>query len=68
MLSSLKSTQSSFALDDFRITVRITGSRVLLIHIRATDKPLLFHLGAASGLASRVVEKTIFLNDFHLFL
>lgn len=36
--------------------ITFSDSQVLLIHVRVTDKPLLFDLGTATGPASRVVE------------
>lgn len=64
MLRSLKSTQSSLALDDCRITGGVTDSQVLLIRVRTTDKLLLFDLGAGSGPASRVREKNCIFEGF----
>lgn len=45
-----------------------SDSQVLLIHVRAADKPLLFDLGEAAGIPSRVVKKPVFLKAFYLFL
>lgn len=43
-------------------------SWLFLVFVRATDKPLLFDLGAATAPASRVVGKNCIFKAFHLFL